>query len=120
MLLVSALRGCMLLDSMTGLRLTSLTTFQSRLFLHGMNLKYKQIEDKPNIQPFKFKPRKNNLDWKVVNEVNLNPVIESNNIQPLNALTNNITYSNIFKDDLKNYPEALVVKLIRILQLSLE
>jgi hypothetical protein len=56
-----------------------------------LNLKYKQIEDKPNIQPFKFKPRKNNLDWKAVNEINLNTVIESNNITPLNSLTNNIT-----------------------------
>jgi uncharacterized C2H2 Zn-finger protein len=69
---------------------------------------------------FIFKQRSGALNWKEIQNLDIDEVIHKGDIDKINELLDNITYSNIQKDDLEKYPDSFIIKLFRLSQFALE
>ena len=81
--------------------------------LHG---KY-QVMNQTEVPQMKFANRQGNLNLNLIKNLDLNYVIKTNNITPLEKLCQNLIYSEIKDED---YEDTNVAKLLRTFQYALE
>jgi hypothetical protein len=81
--------------------------------LHG---KY-QLMNQTEVPQMKFANRQGNLNLNLIKNLDLNYVIKTNNITPLEKLCQNLIYSEIKDED---YEDTNVAKLLRTFQYALE
>lgn len=81
--------------------------------LHG---KYK-LMNQTEVPQMKFANRQGNLNLNLIKNLDLNYVIKTNNITPLEKLCQNLIYSEIKDED---YEDTNVAKLLRTFQYALE
>ncbi|OMJ90633.1 hypothetical protein SteCoe_6907 [Stentor coeruleus] len=71
-------------------------------------------------ESFLFKQRSGGLNWKEIQSLDLDEMIQRGDINKLSELLENITYSNIDKTDLEKYPDTFIIKLLKLSQFALE
>ena len=73
-----------------------------------------------NHKQFYFQPRRGKLDLKAISKVDLEKLIKDVDIDILQVFLENITFSNIQENDLRFLTDALVIKLFRLAQMTIE
>lgn len=72
------------------------------------------------MKPFAFRQRIGTLDWKTISSIDIEIIIEENQIEELQSIIDNIIFSEIKNNDIKNTSIIEIKKLINIMQLMLE
>lgn len=73
-----------------------------------------------NSDTFIFRQRSGEMNWREIQNLDIDLLIQSGNISKINELLEALTYSNIEKSDLDRFPDSHVLKLIRLSQFALE
>ena len=73
-----------------------------------------------NSETFIFRQRSGEVNWREIQNLDIDSLIQSGNISKINELLETLTYSNIEKSDLDRFPDVHVLKLIRLSQFALE
>ena len=81
-----------------------------------LHLKYQKM-NQTEVPQMEFRNREGNLNLNLIKNLDLNYVIKTNNIAPLEKLCHNLIYSEIKDED---YEDANIPKLLRTFQYALE
>ena len=76
-----------------------------------------QLMNQTEVPQMKFANRQGNLNLNIIKTLDLNRIIKTNNITPIQKLCNNLIYSEIKDED---YEDTNVPKLLRTFQYALE
>ena len=69
---------------------------------------------------FKFSEKRVKLDWRAIEEVNVDKMILESDVGKLERHLQNVTFANIDKADLKRINDKNILKLFKLGQLSTE
>ena len=69
---------------------------------------------------FVFKQRAGEVNWREIQNLDIDALIQSGNIGKIEELLENLTFSNIETNDLSRFPDNFVLKLIKLSQFALE
>jgi hypothetical protein len=69
---------------------------------------------------FKFSEKRAKLDWRAIEEVNVDQMILESDVGKLERHLQNVTFANIDKADLKRINDKNILKLFKLGQLSTE
>ena len=69
---------------------------------------------------FKFSEKRAKLDWRAIEEVNLDKMILEADVGKLERHLQNVTFANIDKADLKRINDKNILKMLKLGQLSTE
>lgn len=69
---------------------------------------------------FQFKQRHGKINWRDIQNLDIDSVISLGDTEKLKGLLDNITYGIVERDDLQRFPDSIVLKLFQVAQLSLE
>jgi hypothetical protein len=69
---------------------------------------------------FVFRQRSGEINWREIQNIDIDFLIQSGNISKINELLENLTFSNIDTSDLQRFPDTFVLKFIRLSQFALE
>jgi hypothetical protein len=56
---------------------------------------------------FYFQPRTGKLNWKMINQINIDSMINDTDITKLQSILQNLTFSAIDRDDLVKIPDTV-------------
>ena len=74
----------------------------------------------PHDDSFIFKQRSGNLNWREIQNLDLDEIIHKGDVEKISEILENITYASIDKTDLERFPDTFIIKLLRISQFALE
>ena len=69
---------------------------------------------------FKFADKRGRLDWKAMQEVDMDRLIREVDIDKLERMLQNLTYASLEKYDLKKFKDKNIIKLFKLGQLTTE
>lgn len=69
---------------------------------------------------FVFRQRSGEMNWREIQNLDIDSLIQSGNITKINELLETLTYSNIEKSDLDRFSNSHILKMIRLSQFALE
>ena len=69
---------------------------------------------------FIFKQRSGAVNWREIQNIDIEELIHKGDIKKIQDLLENLTYSNIDKSDLERFPDTFFLKLFRLSQFALE
>ncbi len=78
------------------------------------------IESMSSGSGFKFSEKRAKLDWKAIEEVNIDKMILESDVAKLERHLQNVTFANIDKADLKRINDKNILKMFKLGQLSTE
>ena len=78
------------------------------------------IESMSSGSGFKFSEKRAKLDWRAIEEVNVDKMILESDVGKLERHLQNVTFANIDKADLKRINDKNILKMFKLGQLSTE
>ena len=69
---------------------------------------------------YHFKERSGRLKWKEIMKLDIESIIRSNDLSPLENYLENLIFSSVEESDLEQLPDGYIVKLIKIFQYIME
>jgi hypothetical protein len=69
---------------------------------------------------FQFKQRHGKINWRDIQNLDIDTVISLGDTEKLKGILDNITYGVLERDDLQRFPDSMVLKLFQVAQLGLE
>eukprot|EP00761_Pharyngomonas_kirbyi_P009446 gb/GECH01009462.1/.p1 GENE.gb/GECH01009462.1/~~gb/GECH01009462.1/.p1 ORF type:complete len:496 (+),score=156.27 gb/GECH01009462.1/:1-1488(+) len=80
----------------------------------------KHVEQLYAEQPFYFRPRREQLNWRVLRSINVSEIIDDLDLDALEMVLHNITFSDIGLEDMRYFTEGQFIKVFRLAQLIIE
>lgn len=69
---------------------------------------------------FTFKQRAGRLNWRQIQGLDLNRIIETGDVLSLQSMLENIAYASLDREDLERFSDSSLMKLFKLSQLSIE